>query len=350
MPPAFGEPEGLTGERAFPRLDTTGRMNIRKAIILVAVCCCPTMAAQAAAMETVDAIRAIVGDSVITLQQVTERTRGQEESIYAVAGREPQNETERKIIELRQDEFKTLIDRQVVLQEFKRLAKEKGAKIPDAYVDEQVQRIIRTDPRYNGDRVLFDKHLESQGLTREEFWNNVRDDIIFDIMVREFVKDPIISPLKVEKYYQSHRDEFTLPARVKLHWIQRYKPAGETNGATEAMMKEIRSQIKDGASFDDLARSYSQGEQHDDEWRELSTLSDAFKNQLGSLKKGECTGVIETPQSYLILQVTDIEGAGVTPLKEARDRITAELTDREKNERRADWINKLKAKILVRVF
>jgi parvulin-like peptidyl-prolyl isomerase len=322
-------------------------MNIHKAIFLGVVWCSPLMAARAA---TVDAIRAVVGDTVITLQQVLERTQAQEEGVYAVATTEPQSETDRRIRELRQDEFKMLVDRQVVLQEFKRLAKEKGAKIPDAYVDEQVQRIVRTDPRYNGDRVLFDKHLEAEGLTREEFWNNVRDDITYDIMVREFVKDPIISPLKVETYYQNHQSEFTLPARVKLHWIQRFKSAGETNGATGEMMKEIQSQIKDGAGFDDLAKNYSQGEQHDDEWRELSTLSDAFKDQLANLKKGQCTGVIETPQSYLILQVTDIEGAHVTPLKDARDKITAELTDQERNERRADWINKLKARILVRVL
>ena len=235
-------------------------MNIRKAIFLAAAWCCSLSAAQAA---TVDAIRAIVGDSVITLQQVLERTRDREETIYAASATEPQSETDRRIVELRQDAFKALIDQQVVLQDFKRLAKEKGAKIPDAYVDEQIQRIIRDN--YNGDRVLFDKHLEAVGLTREQYRDTVRDDIIYHLMSDEFVKKPIISPLKVETYYQEHQEEFTLPTRLKLHWIQRAKPDGETNGATLEMMKEILSQIKDGAAFDELARNYSQGQQHDDE-------------------------------------------------------------------------------------
>ena len=47
----------------------------------------------------------------------------------------------------------------MILQEFKRLSKDKGAKIPESDVDEQVQNVIRD--KYGGDRVRFDKELEA---------------------------------------------------------------------------------------------------------------------------------------------------------------------------------------------
>ena len=48
--------------------------------------------------------------------------------------------------------------------------------------------------------------------------------------------------------------------------------------------------------------------------------------------------------------MTDLEGTHAVPLKDVRERISHELADQEQNQRRADWINKLKSKILVRVF
>src|SRR5580700_1299565 len=114
----------------------------------------------------IDSIQGIVGDSVITLQEILGTTLPREETIYQQAANQSESETRASILALRQDAFQSLIDRQVVLQEFKRLEKDKGAKIPDSYVDEQVQSIIRD--KYGGDRVRFDKELEASGLTREQ--------------------------------------------------------------------------------------------------------------------------------------------------------------------------------------
>ncbi len=209
----------------------------------------------AARGETVDSIQAIVGDSVITLQQVLRETLPFEQEIYQQSALQPESETRAKIVALRQNEFNSQIDDRVILQDFKRLEKEKGAKIPDTFVDEQVQSIIRDDPRFGGDRVRFDKYLEAQGMTREQFREEQRDRIIIGFMRETFVSEPIISPLKIETYYRQHQDQYTIPARVKCRWICMNQSADDTNGVTREKMKEILSQIKDGADFGDLARN-----------------------------------------------------------------------------------------------
>jgi parvulin-like peptidyl-prolyl isomerase len=297
----------------------------------------------------VDSIRAIVGDSVITLQQILETTLPREEMIYQESANQSETETRARIIALQQDAFQSMIDRQVVLQEFKRLEKDKGAKIPDSYVDEQVQNVIRD--KYGGDRVRFDKELEASGMTREQFRQRQRDDIIYQLMRDQFVPEPIISPLKVETYYREHQDQFTVPARIKFRWIRMDKSDDDTNGVTRKRMEEIVSQIKDGADFGDLAKTYSTGTQHDtNDWLEIPKLNDAFRDEVGKLKPGQSTGVIETSQNFLVLHVDDLDPAHVTPLNDVRGEIGKTLMAQEQNRRGEAWIKRLKAKTLVQTF
>ena len=297
----------------------------------------------------IDSIQAIVGDSIITLQEILGTTLPREQTILQQSVGQSERETESSIRALRQDAFQSLIDRQVVLQEFKRLEKEKGTKIPDSYVDEQVQNVIRD--KFGGDRVRFDKELEASGLTREEFRKRQRDDIIYSIMQQQFVPEPIISPLKVGTYYRGHQDQFTVAARIKFRWIRMDKSDDDTNGVTRKRMDEILSQIKDGADFDDLARSYSSGPQHDtNDWLEIPKLNDAFRDEVGKLKPGQCTGIIETTQTFLILRVDALDPAHVTPLNEVRDEISKTLAAQEHNRRGEAWIRRLKARTLVQTF
>jgi hypothetical protein len=298
--------------------------------------------------ETADRIQAIVGDSVITLQQIVRATLPEEEGIYQQSANQAESETRSKIAALRQDTFNSLIDRQVVLQDFKRLEKEKSAKIPDSFVDEQVQATIRD--RYGGDRVRFDKDLEAEGLTREQFREQQRDLIIVDFMRNQFVPEPIISPLKVENYYRQHQDQFTVPARVKFRWICMDRPGDDTNGVTREKMNEILSQIKDGADFGDLARTYSQRPQRAADWLEISTLNDAFRDEVSKLKPGQCTGVIEIPQGFFILRVDELDASHVQPLDDVRNEIGKTLVAQEKNRRFEIWIKRLKSRVLVTVF
>jgi parvulin-like peptidyl-prolyl isomerase len=297
----------------------------------------------------IDSIQAIVGDSVITLQQILETTRPREDAIIQQSSDQTENEMKSTIISLRQEAFQSLINRQVVLQEFKRLAKDKGAKIPDSDVDAQIQGIIRD--KYGGDRIRFDKELQALGITREQFRERQRDDFIYEVMWRQFVPEPIISPLKVRNYYRDHQDQFMVPTRVKFRWIRIDKSDADTNNATQKRMEEILSQVKDGADFEDLAKTYSTGPQHDtNDWLEIPKLNDAFKDQINKLKPGQCTGVIETSQNFMILRVDALDPAHVTPLNDVRAEIGRTLVAQEQNRRADAWIKRLKAKTLVQTF
>ena len=295
--------------------------------------------------DTIDYIRAIIGDSVITGQQISWRIA---DLLERRGEQSPGSESAFQI--LWNGTYQEMLHQQVVLQDYKRLEKEKGAKIPDNVVNDLIQKTIREDPRFGGDRVRFDKWLQANGITRERFRNNIRDTIIVQEMQREFVKQPIISPHKIETYYQEHQDKYSLAERVKFRWIAMDKHSDDTNGATRERMQEVLTLAKSGRDFGELAKESSERPQPDTDWLEMTKVNEAFRGDLAKIKPGELTGIIERSDSFFILRLDDREAAHVTPLSEVRNSIAIQLKDAEWNRRADAWIARLRGKTLVQEF
>ncbi len=118
---------------------------------LLPVCC----AAFAQEPLVVDGIAAIVNGDVITISQVRALSAPREKQLRA---QYTGQELEKQLKAARELALKDLIDRQLVLQAFK---KEKY-EIPDHFVDERMHEIIREN--FGGDRNTFIKTLEAQNL------------------------------------------------------------------------------------------------------------------------------------------------------------------------------------------
>jgi len=293
--------------------------------------------------DTVDFIRAFVGDSIVTGQEISRR---------ADEDRNPSATVSPSAIQsIWEDAYSNLVQQRVVLQEFKRLSKEKGAKIPNDVVDQGVQRFIDDPRRFGGDRVLFDKWLLANGMTRQKFWEQTRDSIIYNEMLATFVKSPIISPHKVELYYQEHQDEFKVPERVKFRWIAIDKQPDDTNGVTRKRMEEVLTLLKSGSDFAELASSYRDlpgfRRQRDNEWTEVPSLNENFRNEIAKCKPGDNTEVIESSSGYMILHLDERDPGHVAPLPDLRDAIADKLAAMEINQKRQAWITRLRSKIRV---
>ena len=301
--------------------------------------------ASALRADTIDYIRAIIGDSVITGQQISWKIA---DLLERRGEQSPSSENAFQV--LWNGTYQEMVRQQVVLQDYKRLEKDKGAKIPDNIVDDYVQKTIREDPRFGGDRVRFDKWLQANGITRARFRSDLRDTIIQQEMQREFVKQPIVSPHQIETYYQEHQDKYSLAERIKFRWIAMDKHADDTNGATRKRMEDVLSLARSGSDFTELARTYSERPQPDNDWLEMNKVNEAFRGDLGKIKPGEFTGVIEREDSFFILRLDDREAAHVTPLNEVRNSIAVQLKDQEWNRRADAWIEKLRKKTLVQEF
>jgi parvulin-like peptidyl-prolyl isomerase len=299
--------------------------------------------------ELADGVLAVVNNAVITRAQVDDfvapaidalrRQYANQENVSNVFGQ--------KAIGVLNDGLEQLIERQLILHEFDT----EGYKMPDSFVDQIVQGRIRE--RY-GDRTTLMKTLQAQGLTYEQFRKDVRDQWIWMYMRSKNVSQEIVvSPYKIENYYLAHQDDFKIEDEVKLRMIVINKTSNDDQSVPR-MAGEILTQIKQGASFSQMASVYSQGSQRsqggDWGWVERSVLRKELADVAFTLKPGQVSDVIDTPQACYLMLVEETRPAHVKPLNDIRSEIEATLRAQQQKQLEEQWIDRLKQKTFVLKF
>src|SRR5438105_14772366 len=136
-------------------------------------------AAYAAEPQVVDGIAAVVNGDIITYSQVRELVAPREKLLRSQFTGEP---LAKQIKEAREAALKDLIDRQLILQAFKK----DNYQIPDHFVDQRMHEIIRES--FGGDRNTSIKTLEAQNYTLGEFKKMESEKMIVQAMRARNVK------------------------------------------------------------------------------------------------------------------------------------------------------------------
>ncbi|MGA3283321.1 MAG: peptidylprolyl isomerase [Verrucomicrobiota bacterium] len=296
--------------------------------------------------ELADGVKAIVNNTVITYEQVEEFTAPAEEALRRQYAVQPEG-FQQKLAEALDNSLEILVERQLILHEFET----KYTKLPDSVVDELVQDRIREQ---FGDRVTAMKSLQAQGMTYEQFREDIRDQYIESALRNQNVsREIVISPYKVETYYLAHQDDFKVEDEIKLRMIVLNKTSDDDTN-TLALAREILSQIKEGATFQEMASTYSQGSQQkqggDWGWVGRSVLRKELADVAFALKPGQVSDVIETPGACYLMLVEQTRPAHVRPLTEVRDDIEKTLRTQEQTRVQKQWIDSLKKKTFIRYF
>jgi parvulin-like peptidyl-prolyl isomerase len=299
--------------------------------------------------ELADGILAIVNDSVITRAQVADYVAPAIDTLRQEYASQEDVATvfEQKASDVFNDGLEQLIERQLILHNFD----VEGYKLPDSYVDELVQDRIRE--RY-GDRITLMKTLQAEGMTYEQFRKDVRDQyIVSALRAKNVSQEIVISPYKIENYYLAHQDDFKIGDQIKLRMIVLNKSSSDDQSA-QRMAGEILTQIKQGASFAQMASVYSQGSQREQGgdwgWVERSVLRQQLADIAFSLQPGQMSDIIDTPQACYLMLVEQKRSAHVRPLNEVRDDVEATLRTQEQSRLEKQWIGKLKKKTFIRYF
>ncbi len=292
--------------------------------------------------EMADGVKAIVNDTVITYAQVKDFIAPAADSLQQQYSAQPDVYSQ-KLGDLISDGLEQLEERVLILHDFDMA----GYKLPDSILDDWVQDNIR---KRFGDRVALMKMLQAQGMTLEQYRGQVRDQNIESYMrSKNIAADKIIiSPYKIENYYLAHQDDFKVGDQIKLRMIILNK-TGPDDTNTLAMGGEIVSKIKAGATFQEMASSYSQGKESGD-WYERPALRKELADAAFALKPGQVSDAVETPDSVYILFVEQARAAHVRPLGEIRDGIEKNLRTQEQMNIEKQWIEKLKRKTYIRII
>jgi peptidyl-prolyl cis-trans isomerase SurA len=312
-------------------------------LVLLPVCC----AAFAQEPLEVDGIAAVVNGEVITISQVRDLSGPRERQLrQQFTGQE----LEKQLKTSRELALKDLIDRQLVLQAFK---KEKY-EIPDHFVEERMHEIIRE--KFGGDRNTFIKTLEAQNYTLGEFRRKEMEQMIVQAMRSHNVKTKnIISPTKVEEYYRKHREEFTSKETIKLRMIM---IPGQKDTATapaqKALAEEVLGKLASGDEFDRTAQIYSEDSTRDNGgdwgWIERNTLAGPLEKVAFNMPVGRVSNIIDYAGNYYILKVEDKQGGTTKSLAEMRPDIEKKLIQEEAQQIQERWIASLREKAYIKTF
>jgi parvulin-like peptidyl-prolyl isomerase len=297
--------------------------------------------------ELVDGIKAVVNSGVVTFGEVEEFAAPAAQALRREYAGEPAM-FQQKIGAALNDGLEQLVERQLILHDFDT----EGYRLPDTVVDELVQERIRE--RF-GDRITLMKTLQAQGETYETFRREVRDQYIISALRAKNISPDkvIISPHKIETFYLVHQDDFKVEDEIKLRMIVLNKTSGDDTN-TANLAGEILAKIKEGATFQEMASVYSQGSQRsqggDWGWVERSVLRKELADTAFTLKPGQVSGVIETPEACYLMLVEQTRPAHVKSLSEVHEDVEVTLRAQEQKKLELQWIEKLKKNAFIRLF
>ena len=321
-------------------------------LILVALTCLPALSHA----QVVEEIIARVNGQIITL---SEFARSKDQLRDDVKQQDAAN-ADKLYAEREKDVLRDLIDQQLLI--------EKGKDLGITGDTDLIKRLdqMRKDMKLDTMEEL-EKAATAQGISYEDFKQNMRNQIVTQKVIGEEVGSHLsITKEEQAKFYDEHKTELEQPESIKLSEIlvaprkAADKPAADkaaANGsagapsatgeapkgqdaspeaakpvddsaalaAAEAKANDLLKQIRAGASFEDIAKKYSEGpsasQGGDLGAFKRGTLAKELEDKTFAMKAGDVTDVIRTKQGYVILKVTSHQTAGIPSLKEVEPRI-----------------------------
>jgi peptidyl-prolyl cis-trans isomerase SurA len=298
--------------------------------------------------EVINGIMAIVADAVITADDVY-LLNSQTSLMLQRQYRDQPELFDQKMRQVNKENLDKLMEQQLILHDFKTA----GYNLPESIIDDEVRDQIRQ--KYYGDRVTMTKTLQAEGITYEQLRTRLREQVIVAAMRQKNVSSElIISPHKVEAYYLAHRDDYKVEDTVKLRMIVLNKPADTNAPQADKLAEEILLKVKEGTPFGEMAKVYSQGSEKNREgdwgWVEKSVLRKELADAAFSLKPGEHSCVIDTPDTCYLMLVEDKRPAHSKSLGEVRDIIEKNLLLEERDRLEKQWVERLKKKTFIKYY
>jgi parvulin-like peptidyl-prolyl isomerase len=304
-------------------------------------------AAVVGASRPANGLVAIVNESVITWKDLQQYLAPALEVLERTYATQP-TVLQQKIQDAQREAVEQLVERKLILHEFQKA----GYNLPESIIEDRVKDRIRE--RY-GDRLSLTKSLQAQGMTFEMFKRQLREDFIIAAMrAKNISQETIISPHKIEKFYVENLDKFKVEDSVRLRMIVLNVAPGAKPDSVRQLGKEILGKLEEGVGFADMASIYSEGSQRvqggDWGWVERSVLRKELAEVAFTLKPGQRSGLLETPEAFYIMLVEDIRANHTQTLSEVRQAIEESLLTQERARLTKQWISRLKAKSFVRYF
>jgi parvulin-like peptidyl-prolyl isomerase len=205
-------------------------------------------------------------------------------------------------------------------------------------LDELIQEKLVSDA---ADTFSIDTVLDAQSRIREHM-RSYAMHVMYNDVVAANVE---VTPEEVEAYYDTNKGDFYSPPAANVSQILIsvnpgfYVPEGHSYSEiskdsvdvlARQKMEEVIEKLKDGESFEDLAKEYSHDQNSGQKggslgWIERDQSPPEFDSVAFAVPIGEVSPAIHTQYGYHLIKVSDRKEGGYTPLD---DQLRANITQK----------------------
>ncbi len=258
--------------------------------------------ANSTSIVPLDRVVAIVNDEVITQSDLDEQmslvTHQLEHDHSAIPAHS----------KLEEQVLNRMIDQALELQQ----AKQVGITVDSASLNAAVEKVAKQN---NLNLDQFRAALKQQGLNYDQFREQIRKQMIINKLEQEQVaSNIIITQQEVNNALKTKTNEKIKQFHLASIFIALPQPPSpEELSAAEQKINGIMSELKSGASFDQLAMVESNAPNAlkggDMGWSEPAQLPEGLANKLNTLKAGALLGPLRTSNGYLVLKLVGVREA-----------------------------------------
>jgi len=248
-----------------------------------------------------------------------------------------------------------LIDRQLIILEFKAM----GAQIPEHVIDSEIKRQIET--LYNGSEAKFNAELKRSGLSRKKFRKLTKDKLIGQAMRAQHFNDAApATPAEIRAEYRKHKSELRDHSKDRIDIEKIYIPKANPDdllATPESQLEfaeDLIKQIKAGKNFAELAKEYSKDAFAAKGGKQLnllrSDLSPAIGTILFSEDEGTIIGPLEDTKGYHIIRIIRKIPGPAVPLSKVKDQIERIVQNRKSSTRFKRYMARLRKKAIIKYY
>jgi len=247
--------------------------------------------------KMIDAVAAVVEGEVITLGEVKQELQ---------LGAETPKEALERLIEERVLELE---------------ARRTGMEVKAEEVEEAIEEVLM---RNRLTRQELKELLRREGTDMERYRREIYFQMLKGRVISRWIRPQVVvTEEDLRGYYRSHRDLFRPDEQVHIRQIFISWKGGRARALRQA--RKALSELRQGRRFSAVARRYSEGPAApyggDLGYVRKGDLKEEIRRYLSSLRPGQLSGLIQTPEGVHIIKLVERKGSPPLPFEEVKERV-----------------------------
>lgn len=234
---------------------------------------------------------------------------------------------------------------------------QKGKELGAHVTDEMLERKLRQVKSSFKSDAVFEHELKNRKMTLERYKKELKVDLAMQQVIEREIEPGIkISKDDIKAYYEKNQNKFRMDkkARASVILIKAKRGDDKSEKSARNKIESILKQIKNGASFGEMATRHSQdtlaAKGGDLGYFTKNQMFGAFSSRAFDMKVGEVSETFKSGHGFHILKLTDLKEGETVSLDKAKARIEKILRTEKVGSATRSYVKMLKEKADIKIY